>query len=126
MILGIVAIIPVIVVMIEYWYISKFFTKDLILTRERCWVIAIGCGTLAGILFNWNKNNLFKNLSIGAISGAIVGACSIWVSGGYLYLRGFPKSLYKAEFILISAILIVIGVAIVSLLNKVFGGKRAS
>ena len=123
-ILGLIAIIPVMVVMVEYWYIKdSFFQKDPILDRKTCWIIALGCGALAGLLFNWNRKHLATSLAGGAIAGLIVGASSIWITGGYLWLRGFPDSLYKAEFILIAVILILIGVGVLSLLNKLQGTR---
>lgn len=95
---AIILVMPLLFITISYWgYSFGKAPMDFGLNAVSATLICCLSGLLAGLMFN-NPDVPFKtNIMQRGIAGLITGAISIWIFGGYLYLRGFPASIMKIE-----------------------------
>ena len=119
-ILGTLAMVPLMFILADYWNKSGSY-ENTIYPYKTLLFISIVAGTLTGIAFNWQKNNILKGIIVGAIAGVISGSIFLWWLGVYYSLRGYPSTMYKIEFVIIACVPFGIGVLIKALLNKLLG-----
>lgn len=102
-IVGGVLLLAGMIVITEYWgYAIGKEPLNLGLSTAPSMIICILLGVAFGMLYYEEGASFQKNMWVRTIAGAISGALAIWLFGAYLWMRGYPETIYKLELALVA------------------------